>query len=164
VTVTGGLVAIDRVFHLGLVIPDFVVIPFIDPRLPHLKIRRSVVFANSLMLTQFKQFEGSEFAQLPTPVWVLDIKQRQILWANRSALDLGKTDCRKAGTIPDWSALGWLDVLGFGQHFEPSGIWETRIVAWQRETQTLASSLICPFSGVRMEDREHALLMQVPIA
>lgn len=139
-------------------------IPFIDPQIPHLKIGRTVVFANSSMLTQFKRFERSEFERLPTPVWVFDLKKRQILWANRAALALGNTDCQATLVLPEWSAFGWLNVLGFWQDLEPSSLWETGIAAWQLETHDRSASVICRCSGVRMEDGQQALLMQVPTA
>jgi diguanylate cyclase (GGDEF)-like protein len=155
--------AIDRACHFNLVTSKSGFLsPSYDPQIPFLIIGRAVVFANSSVLTQSRRFDSSEFDGLPNPVWVFDIQTRQILWANRTALDLGNPDCREALVLPEWSALGWLDVLGFWQDLKPRGLSESGIVAWQLETPHCRASKICLCSGVRMEDGRHALLMQVP--
>lgn len=101
---------------------------------------------------------------MPTPVWVFDLKKRQILWANQAALAIAKTDCWAALVLPEWNALGWLDVLGFWKDLEPNGIWNSSIAAWRLETGVRSASAICLCSGVTMEDGRAGLLMQVPTA
>ncbi|MGB3239430.1 MAG: EAL domain-containing protein [Geitlerinemataceae cyanobacterium] len=118
-----------------------------------------MVFANSSVFTQFNRFEPSEFEGLPTPVWVFDRQNRQVLWENRAALALENRDIWEALILPKWKAFVVLDSLGFWSDWEWLDPSVTAIAAWGVDGEELG---LCWCSGILLEDQRHAVLMQVP--
>lgn len=123
-----------------------------------------MVFANRSAFTQYHPFDPSRFDRLSTPVWVLDTECRQVLWVNRSALELGCLENREDLILPEWNAFLVLDALNLWGDWTRSGGEDEAIAAWQVDTPDRRVAVTCLCSGALLEDGRQGLLMQALVS
>ncbi|WP_413112430.1 putative bifunctional diguanylate cyclase/phosphodiesterase [Thaumasiovibrio sp. DFM-14] len=101
-------------------------------------------------------------SRLHTPIWIFNLQQRSIAWANNAALKLWEAETlteltnRNLGTDMSLAVSATLDF--FNQKFQQG---ESIKTWWHITPKQQSKKVLCHFSGLRLDNDEHAMLVEV---
>lgn len=109
------------------------------------------------MITNFSLFE-----QLYTPVWVYDIENKKILWANSASLPLWEaaslTELTSRDFSLDMSAAVSAMLNAYLERFRDGEVIKTW---WSLNPRKVKKQVLCTFSGIRLPDGRLNMLVEV---
>ncbi|PSW18381.1 GGDEF-domain containing protein [Photobacterium sanctipauli] len=104
----------------------------------------------------------SLFEYLQSPVWVFDIQNKKIIWANSASLPLWEATCPKELSSRDLS-VGMSEAVsaildGYQRRFEKGEVVKTW---WYFSPNNIIKKALCHFSGIPLENGRLGMLVEV---
>ena len=104
--------------------------------------------------------ELAVFNKLRSPVWIFDIEQIQMWWANNAALNLWNALSVEELTNRDWSIISEATQTRLQNYLQQLKQGKTIVEQWSFYPQGSTVSVRCLFSGIQIESGRLAVLVE----